>query len=255
MKISKATVLYFSGTGTTEKYARAFAAGLPCACSVEAIRHDGTYGGRCGSDELFVLAVPVYAGFAPQFVWQMVADLEGAGTPAVLLAVYGARDYDNALHEMSAKLSAKGFAVVGAAALVARHSIAPTVAATRPDADDLAQAGDFARTVVERVEAMSSVADAPTFEFKTVEANLGAPVFPAASEACVECGVCAAECPAGAIPADAPNTTDTDVCVHCLRCIDVCPNDARSLPTQLVAGVAQMLAAAGARGDKPNEFF
>jgi ferredoxin len=36
----------------------------------------------------------------------------------------------------------------------------------------------------------------------------GVPFHPVASERCGGCGTCVAECPAGAIPVDAPHTTD-----------------------------------------------
>lgn len=40
MGIVKASVLCLSGTGTTERYARAFAEGLPCDVEIVPLRHD-----------------------------------------------------------------------------------------------------------------------------------------------------------------------------------------------------------------------
>ncbi len=48
-------------------------------------------------------------------------------------------------------------------------------------------------------------------------------VIAGASGACTACGACARRCPAGAIPAGAPQATDHAECLKCLRCVDVCP--------------------------------
>lgn len=46
------------------------------------------------------------------------------------------------------------------------------------------------------------------------------------SGACTACGACARQCPAGAIPPEAPHATDHAECLKCLRCADACPVDA-----------------------------
>lgn len=255
MKIESATVLYFSGTGTTESYVRAFAEALPFPASFRTIPTQGSLDIALGGNELLVLAAPVYARFAPPFVWDGLAGVSGDSTPAVVLAVYGARDYDNALLEMSGKLAEKGFTTVGAAALVAKHSIVPTIAANRPDAADLDGVRAFAATVAERLEGMGSIADAPAFSFKgEMGTGDGSGPVPAVSEDCIFCGTCASVCPANAIPDDAPNTTDPEVCVSCMGCIDACPVGARSVPEPMFSKLSAMLANA-AYPAKANEFF
>lgn len=255
MHIGKATILYFSGTKTTEKYAQAFTKGLSFETEVKEIRHDAQLAREFGSDELLVLACPVFGGYAPAFVWEQLEGVRGANTPAVALAVYGARDYDNALLEMSAKLGEAGFVTVGAAALVARHSIVQSIAPERPTNADLDEAAAFAATVAERLAGMGSIADAPSFAFKGELGGTG-PKNPAplVSDDCVECGTCARQCPAGAIPADEPNTTDAEKCLTCLRCVAVCPMSARSLPQPMLEGAAAMLAPL-VDPEKANELF
>ncbi|MEE0845266.1 MAG: 4Fe-4S binding protein [Eggerthellaceae bacterium] len=255
MNIESATVLCFSGTGTTEKYAQAFAGTLPFPAAYHAISQREDLSLTLGEHDLLVLAVPVYAGYAPSFVWERLANVQGANTPAVVLAVYGARDYDNALLEASGKLADKGFATVGAAALVARHSIVTSIAPDRPSTADLDGAKEFAGIVAQRLADMNGIEDAPAFQFKGEMGTGARPgIAPAASEDCVRCGTCARSCPALAIPEDAPNTTDPEKCISCLRCISVCPVGARSLPEQLLAGAAAMLAKT-ADPAKENEYF
>lgn len=255
MNITKARIAYLSGTGTTEKYARAFANALDIDCQVTPIRHDTHLSSPLEEDELLVLAGPVFGCYMPAYMWEWLDEVRGNRTPLVNIAVYGARDYDNALFEMDEKMSGKGFVTVGAAALVARHSIAQTVATNRPDDHDIKQVKEFARTISKRLEDMESINAAPVFRFKHNDKRLGTSVFPLTDASCTMCGTCATECLAGAIPLDAPNELDESACISCLRCIEVCPEHARHLPVELVERVTEMLHHEGATDNKPNEFF
>ncbi len=50
------------------------------------------------------------------------------------------------------------------------------------------------------------------------------------SDACISCGSCADQCPAGAISeGDGKYVIDADACLDCGACADVCPVEA---PTQ-----------------------
>lgn len=46
------------------------------------------------------------------------------------------------------------------------------------------------------------------------------------AENCVGCGVCADECPHGAITVDDVAVIDASKCVECGACIDACPSEA-----------------------------
>lgn len=256
MNISRALVLYFTGTGTTKQYAEAFAEALPYPTEIDEIRHDNSLDETLKTDELLVLAAPVYGGFLPPFVWNQIKAVKGTNTPAVLLAVYGARDYDNALLEMGSKLSEQGFATIGAAAVVAKHSIDVTIASDRPNNEDITEIKTYAQTVAERLTDMTSLEDAPTFNFKgTLERGAAKPSpTPEATDECTECGICSFECPTGAIPEDCPNTTDAETCIACMRCVDICPFGARLRPAAMVEHASAMLAKC-ADPKKKNEFF
>ncbi|MEG2039285.1 MAG: 4Fe-4S binding protein, partial [Oscillospiraceae bacterium] len=65
----------------------------------------------------------------------------------------------------------------------------------------------------------------------------GVPFKPLTTDACEGCGLCAEKCPVGAIPKDHPNQTQTEICISCMRCIEICPNKARHLDAAMLAHV------------------
>lgn len=255
MKITHATVLYFTGTNTTKRYAETFAEALPYETEIQPIRLDNPITKHFASNELLVLAGPVFGGYLPPFAWEQLETVSGNNSPAVLLAVYGARDYDNTLLEMETNLAEKGFVSIGAAALVARHSIATYIATDRPNEQDLEEISAFAKTIAARLTDMPSIEAAPKFSFKGVlDGKRPHDPAPEVNEKCTECGICAMECPVGAIPEEAPNTTDSETCIACLRCVEMCPFEARCTP-EAVLEKAKGFLSKTANPEKPNEFF
>ena len=65
-------------------------------------------------------------------------------TPAIVVCVYGNRDYDDALLELKEVVESNGFTVISAGAFVAQHSIFPQVGQNRPDEKDLTKIKEFA---------------------------------------------------------------------------------------------------------------
>ena len=102
------------------------------------------------SDRVLLAAAPVFGGRIPALALERLTALQGNG-PAVALVVYGNRAYEDALLEWKTALEARGFRVIAAAACIAQHSIAPAVAAGRPDDADLALAAQFGGQVLERL--------------------------------------------------------------------------------------------------------
>ena len=130
----KITTVYFSATYTTRKVVEYIANRLGDEINVYDITNDAsTDEVMISKDELLIVGIPVYAGRVPTMAVERIQRFKGEGTRAVALAVYGNRDYDDALLELSDILSSNGFQVISAGAFIAQHSIFPKVGANRPD--------------------------------------------------------------------------------------------------------------------------
>ncbi|MFI3272568.1 MAG: EFR1 family ferrodoxin [Pseudomonadota bacterium] len=246
----------FSATGTTETIIKAFMDG---ASSSEYIDIASEYPEQSfGEDDLVIVGIPVFGGRLPKVAPAHMAGLRGNGTPAVAIVTYGNREYEDALLELKMLLEAQGFKVVAAAAFIAQHSIAPSVAAGRPDADDLVKVMDFASAVTKKLQDAESVAQIADF---TVPGNFphkpcnGIPYKPQADDMCIRCGSCAEKCPAKAIDPASPNLTDANLCITCMRCVAVCPVGARTLSHELVQTITGKLNSICPHPKQPSIFM
>lgn len=222
----KVTTLYFSATYTTKRVVEAVAAGI----SDEVVTYDITNDTNTATvvvphDEVLVVGVPVYAGRVPAMAVERLQRFKGDGTPAVVVAVYGNRHYDDAVLELHDIMTSCGFRTVAAGAFIAQHSIFPKVGKARPDGADMAEIKEFA------AKAVSLLAD--NFGDINIPGNRpykvpgGIPIWPTASRRCTACGACARLCPTGAIDPASPKGVDKTKCIKCGRCIVVCPAKAR----------------------------
>ena len=237
MNIEKWIIAHFSPTGGTKKVADAIGAGFGTpVVELDLTKADTSV--TPGKNDALMAVLPVFAGRVPQISLERLSALKANGQKAIAVVVYGNREFDDALLETKNALEANGFRVIAAAAFIAEHSIVRSIAAGRPDTEDEKIARQFAADVMAKADDAASVqvpGNNPYVELKP------SPFHPAADENCVKCGICAERCPLGAIPMDEPDKTNPDLCINCMRCVEVCPQKCRALPAPFVAGATQML--------------
>ena len=100
---------------------------------------------------IVIFGVPVYAGSVPEVLLEYIKAVHGNGALAVAVVVYGNRDYDDALIELTDLLESQGFIVVAAAAFIGEHSYSKVLAQGRPDDGDMALATEFATLVSRKI--------------------------------------------------------------------------------------------------------
>ena len=223
------TEVIFSPGGSTEQISDLFCtfAGWEGTEKINLLNRHESASRTFQSDEIAVVASPVFFGRIPEIVSQKLQEIRGAGTPAVAMVVYGNRDYEDALLELTDILAAGGFAVLGAGAFITRHSIFPLIAKDRPDEKDKEILRVFAEGCAEKLErgappALSVKGNRPYRQHAAIPFN------PKGNSRCVKCGLCAKTCPVQAIDPNTPRQTDRKRCINCTACIYVCPEKARS---------------------------
>lgn len=245
--------IIFSPTGGTKAVADALACGFGCdACTIDLCAPDfDASGANFSSGDICIIAVPSYGGRVPALAISRLSQLKGRGARAVLVAVYGNREFEDTLIELKNEAAAAGFIPFAAVSAIAEHSIARQFAAGRPDAEDIAELNKFANKIAAVSVNPSELQIPGNFPYKEFKGSAAKPI---ASDDCTRCGLCAEKCPAAAIPTDHPEQTDAARCISCMRCISVCPLNARALHPDLMAGIGQMLSKV-ASGRKVNQLF
>lgn len=222
----KVATLYFSATYTTKRVVESIAANLSNEVTAYDITNDAaTDKVAIPADELLVVGVPVYAGRVPAMAVERLRRFRGDNTPAVVVAVYGNRHYDDAVLELYDIMTECGFSVVSAGAFIAQHSIFPKVGKARPDAEDMADIKRFAKKTLEVLAGKFGDISLPGNRPYKVPG--GIPIWPTASKKCTACGACARLCPTGAIDPESPRGVDRQKCIKCGRCVAICPTKAR----------------------------
>ena len=202
-------------------------------------------------EDLCIVAVPSFGGRVPAPAVKRLSKLQGNGAKAILMAVFGNRAIDDTLLELKDVLTQAGFQPVAALEAVAPHSLMPQFGRGRPDSRDHQELISFASQIKEKMDTESS-------DDLTVPGNFpyraysGVPMKPKADHGCIQCGHCSRHCPVGAIPPDAPNQTNTQVCITCMACAAFCPQRARKVsPFVLIpAGLAMRKSCKGRKENK-----
>lgn len=246
--------IYFSPTGHTKEIVRIVSGVFENTCEIDLSEKTASAYKEFSEKDICVIGVPAYGGRVPAVALERMSAYRGNGAKVIIIVSYGNRDYDDALKELQDFVNEKGFSCIGAISAVAEHSIMHQFATGRPDEDDKKELISFAKKIAERLMQdedntyLKIKGNVPYKEYN------GIPLKPQTDSSCKKCGVCVSQCPVGAIPSDNPSTTDVNQCISCMRCVQICPSNARKMDENMIKVFsAKMEKECSAR--KKNELF
>ncbi len=262
-------IIYFSATGNTKKSLTAMAEAIGKPYEEIDLTLPGTEKEYSFTEDQFVIiGAPAYAGRIPNLARGRFSLLKGDGTFCLPVISFGNREIDDALLELSDLMEERGFVTAGGAAVIGRHTYGE-VQVSRPDEADLEEAGEFAKQIWEKVQAArhnrseesggkagaeEAFAELILPGSRPYKKGLDKGAFrPLTTEDCVQCGLCARECPAGAIADDF--VTVSDACISCFRCIRNCPVHAKHSGTPEYTGFVESFINKFREPGKENRFY
>ncbi|MCW4011832.1 MAG: EFR1 family ferrodoxin [Candidatus Bathyarchaeota archaeon] len=261
MNIKRVKLVYYSPTGTSEKTVKAIQKGIDIDYDIVdlTLPDSESKNYTFDSTDIAVIAVPVYSGRVPPVAVKRISRLKAQNTPTVLVAVYGNREFEDALLELKNITEPNGFKAFAAAAFIGEHSFdtpETPIATGRPDAEDNKKAKEFGEKVKQKLEKLTKLDE---FEVpgnhpyreggKTGGRN---PVTD--PDTCILCGMCARVCPTGCVTVSDIVETDTSNCTACSACVKNCPTGARHWEHEGVLKAAKWLSTDYAKRKEP-EFF
>lgn len=228
-----AHLIYFSPTGTTQKITTSIAQGLGAK---RFVHYDVTLPGsnveKVLSDGVAIIGIPVYAGRVPELCLQRMQTIKAKDLPCILVALYGNREFEDALVELRDFTATKGFKVVAAGAFIGEHAYSTQerpIAAGRPDSQDLLLAEQFGQQVAAKIKngKLNTPDIAGNVPYKE-RLKLGGVTPKTVRGKCTLCGKCAEVCPTGVITVSERVVTEADHCIMCCACVKTCEVDART---------------------------
>ena len=238
MDIKSIKLVFFSPTETTARIVSGIAQGIdPNMVSRIDLTPPGAKYHEVAQlrDELTIIGTPVYAGRVPKEAVRRLKRINGDNTPAVIVVVYGNREYEDALLELRDIVAALGFRPIAGGAFIGEHSYSSEtnpIAPGRPDDEDMQKAKRFGESIQDTISRFHSLDDMPDLQvpgnYPYIEWDQPSEMAPVTVESlCTLCAECAAACPTAAITVEASVVTDKHTCIHCSACIKKCPSGAR----------------------------
>ena len=253
METKGVKLIYFSPTGTTRKVLEGIAAGIGSE-NVERIDLTLPENDRrsipVSSDELAIIGAPVYGGRLPEDTIRRFKRLKAEHSLAVLVVLYGNREFDDALLELKNLAIEWGFNPIAGGAFIGEHSFASReipIANGRPDDLDMKKAAAFGKKIKEKIVGLATL-DAPedlyvpgSFPYEAGGARALAVAPETNPDKCTVCGTCASVCPTAAISIDDRVSTTVEHCIRCCACIKSCPEEARFTENEAWKNIAHWL--------------
>lgn len=266
MIITSVQLVYFSPTGTTRNVLEAIMRGMGnvsvqhCDLTSPSTASGGILPIRA---DFAILGIPVYAGRVPLTAGARLQRLQARNTPAVVVAVYGNRAYEDALLELRDLAVMRGFRPVAGGAFIGEHSFSDAetpIAEGRPDGEDLRKAEAFGSEIRSRMAAIGSLASPPDLPVPGNTPYREIPAMPATAPAlredlCTLCGMCADLCPTGAIAAGNTVSIRAEDCIRCCACVKGCPVRALIMEDPHVRKITRWLGDTCRERKEPETFF
>jgi ferredoxin len=253
MEVKQVKLIYFSPTGTTQKVLESIAKGITVE-DVEHINLTLPEGAQQTippfSDELVIIGAPVYGGRLPVDAINRFKQIKASKTLAILIVIYGNREFEDALLELKNLAIELGFNPVAGGAFIGEHSFATKdvpIANGRPDSLDVQKAMDFGAKIKDKITALQSPDAQMNLEIPgrfpyEADGARSMAVSPVTKEdTCTDCGTCASVCPTAAISINGSVETKIELCVRCCACIKNCPTDARIWEDSMMKTIANWL--------------
>ena len=252
MKIDKVNLVYFSPTNTTKIVLEGISKGI----QAESVEHfdltlpEAEMGAaESFSSELTIFGIPVYGGRVPLTALDRLQRFSGKDTPAVVVAVYGNREFEDALLELKNLVVESGFKPLAGGAFIGEHSFPKEnlpIAEGRPDTEDDGVTVSFGKQIAEKVAGIPDIANISIIEvpgnFPHKDRNPPNPASPITQDdVCTQCGTCAEVCPTAAITVSDTVVTEGLKCILCCACVKNCPSGARVMDNPGVEKVARWL--------------
>jgi ferredoxin len=245
-------LIYFSPTRTTKKIVEGIAAAFhgksvkpfdltPPTAKTEPVNE--LFGG------LAIIGTPVYAGRIPSDAIHRLQRIKANNTLAVVVVVYGNREYEDALLELKDLAINAGFTPIAGGAFIGEHSYADEktpIANGRPDVEDLKKAKNFGKLIRDKIgriqtpEEISPVHVPGNFPYR--ERPTRSKISPITKDPlCIQCGTCVDVCPTAAITLEEKIRTDQEACIRCCACVKNCPTHARVMEHPRIKQIAERL--------------
>lgn len=250
MDFNNIRLIYFSPTKTTKKIVETIAQGI----NLNVVKHMNLTSFKIINskfkelnNELAIIGVPVYSGRIPVDAAKRLRIIKGNNSPAVIVTVYGNRNYDDALLELRDTALEIGFRPFAAATFIGEHSFSSenfSIAHGRPDNSDLNKATEFGekiRSAIKNNKLIDDIINVPgKYPYREyIKFHNVSPVT--IDSICTKCGVCIKNCPTNAIHPEEKIITDEENCIVCCACIKYCPNNARINDNELIKSITEWL--------------
>lgn len=265
MDSKKTSLVYFSPTQTTQTILEEIAKGIGrdnlsvIDITKPEIRSQSA---PTFKNDIVLIGAPVYGGRLPSDAADYFKTIKASNSLAVLVVVYGNKDFGDALLELKNLAVDCGFAPVAGAIFIGEHSFSHDefkIAHNRPDKDDLTKAFSFGQEIGQLLTRdekpeIPQLEVPGNFPYKA-SMSKGSFQFIDVTDDCDGCGICVTACPKNAIDESNHYATLDENCIFCCACIKACPLQARILKQGPIKEKAKELSKICVQRKEPQTFF